>query len=69
MKVTFPDYLILMFFSHLDIREGNNRSHRRHKNGNLKRKNRHVLTPSDLSITFRPTYGPFTFSYYFYPFT
>ena len=47
MRVTFLDYLILMF-SLLDIRKRNNRSNR--KNGNLKRKNKHVLTLSDLSI-------------------
>ena len=38
MRVTFLDYLILMFFfSFLDIRKRNNRSHGKRKNGNLKR--------------------------------
>ena len=37
-------------FSLLDIRKRNNRSHGRRKNGNLKRKNKHVLTLSELSI-------------------
>ena len=50
MRVTFLDYLILMFFSLLDIRKRNNRSHGIRKNGNLKRKNKHVLTLSELSI-------------------
>ena len=50
MRVTFLDYLILMFFSLLDIRKRNNRSHGKRKNGNLKRKNKHVLTLSELSI-------------------
>ena len=50
MRVTFLDYLILMFFSLLDIRKRNNRSHGKRKNGNLKRKNKHVLTLSVLSI-------------------
>ena len=49
MRVTFLDYLILMFFP-LDIRKRNNRSHGNRKNGNLKRKNKHVLTLSELSI-------------------
>ena len=39
-----------MFFSLLDIRKRNNRSHGKRKNGNLKRKNKHVLTLSELSI-------------------
>ena len=50
MRVTFLDYLILMFFSLLDIRKRNKRSHGKGKNGNLKRKNKRVLTLSDLSI-------------------
>ena len=50
MRVTFLDYLILIFFSLLDIRKRNNQSHGKHKNGNLKRKNKHVLTLSELSI-------------------
>ena len=51
MKVIFLDYLILMgFFSLLDIHKRNRRSHCICKNGNLKRKNRHVLTLSDLSM-------------------
>ena len=50
MRVTFLDYLILMFFSLLDIRKRTNRSHGNGKNGNLKRKNKHVLTLSELSI-------------------
>ena len=37
-------------FSLLDIRKRNNRSHGKRKNGNLKRKNKHVLTLSELSI-------------------
>ena len=39
-----------MFFSLLDIRKCNNRSHGKPKNGKLKRKNKHVLTLSELSI-------------------
>ena len=39
-----------MFFSLLDIRKRNNRSHGKRKNGNSKRKNKHVLTLSELSI-------------------
>ena len=39
-----------MFFSLLDISKRNNRSHGKRKNGNLKRKNKHVLTLSELSI-------------------
>ena len=50
MRVTFLDYLVLMFFSLLDIRKRNNRSHGKRKNGNLKRKNKHVLTLLELSI-------------------
>ena len=50
MRVTFLDYLILMFFSLLNIRKRNNRSHGKRKNGNLKHKNKHVLTLSELSI-------------------
>ena len=51
MRATFLDYLILMgFFSLLDIRKRNNRSHGKRKNGNLKRKNKHVLTLSKLCI-------------------
>ena len=37
-------------FSLLDIRKRNNQSHGKRKNGNLKRKNKHVLTLSELSI-------------------
>ena len=37
-------------FSLLDIRKHNNRSHGERKNGNLRRKNKHVLTLSELSI-------------------
>ena len=37
-------------FSLLDIRKRNKRSHGKRKNGNLKRKNKHVLTLSELSI-------------------
>ena len=44
MRVTFLDYLILMFFSPLDIRKRNNQSYGKRKNGNLKLKNKHVLT-------------------------
>ena len=47
MRVTFLDYLILTL---LDIRKRNNRSHGKRKNGNLKRKNKHVLTLSEFSI-------------------
>ena len=50
IRVTFLDYLILMFFSLLDIRKHNNRSHGKRKNGNLKRENKHVLTLSELGI-------------------
>ena len=39
-----------MFFSLLDIRKCNNRSHGQHKNGNLNRKNKLVLNLSELSI-------------------
>ena len=46
MRVTFLDYLILIFFL-LDIRKHNKRSHGRRKNGNLKRKNKYVLTLSE----------------------
>ena len=42
-----PDFDV---FSPLDIRKRNNRSHGKRKNGNLKRKNKHVLTLSELSI-------------------
>ena len=42
-----PDFDI---FSLLDIGKRNNRSHCKHKNGNLKRKYKHVLTLSELSI-------------------
>ena len=48
MRVTFLDYLI--FFSLLDIRKRNKRSHGKRKNGNLKPKNKHALTLSELSI-------------------
>ena len=37
-------------FSLLDIHKRNNRSHGKRKNGNLKRKNKHVLTLLELSI-------------------
>ena len=37
-------------FSLLDIRKCNNQSHGIRKNGNLKRKNKHALTLSDLII-------------------
>ena len=50
MRVTFLDFLILMFFFLLDIRKRNNRSHGKRKNGDLKLKNKHVLTLSELSI-------------------
>ena len=50
MRVTFLDYLILMFFSLLDLHKRNKRSHGKRKNGNLKRKNIYVLTLSELSI-------------------
>ena len=42
-----PDFDV---FSLLDIRKRNNRSHGKGKNGNLKRKNKHVLTLLELSI-------------------
>ena len=45
-----PDFDV---FSALDIRKRNKGSHGRHKNGNLKRKTKHVLTLSDLSITLK----------------
>ena len=50
MRVTFLDYLIFYVFSLLDIRKRNNQSHGKRKNGNLKRKNKHDLTLSELSI-------------------
>ena len=53
MNVTFLDYLIVMLFSLLDIRKRNKLSHGKCKNGNLKRKNKHVLTLSELSITLK----------------
>ena len=37
-------------FSLLDIRKRNNQSHSKRKNGNLKRKNKHVLNLLELSI-------------------
>ena len=37
-------------FSLLDIHNHNNRSHGKRKTGNLKRKNKHVLTLSELSL-------------------
>ena len=40
-------------FSLLDIRKRNNQSHGKRKNGNLKRKNKHVLTLSELSIVLK----------------
>ena len=45
-----PDFYI---FSLLDIHKHKKRSHGKRKNGNLKRKNKHVLTLSDLSITLK----------------
>ena len=45
-----PDFDV---FSLLDIRKRNNRSHGKRKNGNLKRKNKHVLTLSELSIVLK----------------
>ena len=39
-----PDFDV---FSLLDIRKRNNQSHGKRKNGNLKRKNKHVLTLSE----------------------
>ena len=42
-----PDFDV---FSLLDISKRNNRSHGKRKNGNLKRKNKHVLTLLELSI-------------------
>ena len=42
-----PDFDV---FSLLDIRKRNNPSHGKCKNGNLKRKNKHVLALSELSI-------------------
>ena len=54
MKVTFLDYLILIgVFSLLDIRKRNKRSHGKRKNVNFKRKNKHVLTLSELSINLK----------------
>ena len=41
------------FFSLLDIRKHNKRPHGKHKNRNLKRKNKHVLTLSELSISLK----------------
>ena len=45
-----PDFDV---FTLLDIRNRNNRSHGKRKNGNLKRKNKHVLTLSELSIVLK----------------
>ena len=45
-----PDFDV---FSLLDIGKRNNRSHGNRKNGNLKRKNKHVLTLSELSIVLK----------------
>ena len=42
-----------MFFSLLNIRKRNNGSHGKRKNGNLKRKNKHVLTLSELSMVLK----------------
>ena len=53
IKVTFLDYLISVFFSLLDIRKRNKRSHDKSKNVNLKRKCKHVLALSKLSITLK----------------
>ena len=55
LKVTFLDYLILNLFSLLDIRKRNKRSHGK-TNFNFFRIKYHL-------IPFRPSYGPFTFSY------
>ena len=52
MKVTFLVYLILMF-SLLDIGKCLMRSYGKRINENLKRKNKHVLTLSDLNITLK----------------
>ena len=57
MRVTFQNYLILMFFSLLDIRKRNSQSNGKRKNGNLKRKNKHVLTLSELSIILKHSGG------------
>ena len=43
-----PDFDVFFFL--LDIHKRNNRSHGKRKNGNLKRKNKHVLTLSEVSI-------------------
>ena len=56
MRVTLLDYLILMFFSLLDIRKRNNRSHGKRKNGKFKMQNKHILTLSELS-TISKHYG------------
>ena len=53
LRVTFLDYLILMFFSLLDIHKRNIRSHGKRKNGNFKRKNKYVLTLLELSIVLK----------------
>ena len=45
-----PDFDV---FSLLDILKRNNRSHSKRKNGNFKRKNKHVLTLSELSIVLK----------------
>ena len=50
MKVLFLDCQILMCFSLLEIRKSNKQSHGIHKNRHLKRKKRHVLSLSDLSM-------------------
>ena len=51
--MSIPGLYTLTYFdvlSLLDIRKRNNRSHSKRKNGNLKRKNKLVLTLSELSI-------------------
>ena len=49
MKVIFLDYQILMLFLFRYIRKRNKRSHGKRINRNIKHRNRHSLTLSDLS--------------------
>ena len=49
MKVIFLDYQILMLFFFWYIRKRNERSHGKRTNRNIKHRNRHSLTLSDLS--------------------
>ena len=50
MKVIFLDYQIFMFLSLLNIRKRNKQLHGKRENRNIKRRNIHSLTLSDLNI-------------------